>query len=149
MTGVVALRRSLRHASGVACLAVVVACGAHKPSPILYDADACNYCRMQISDARFGAELVTKKGRTIKFDSIECLVSFYKQASAAGDVESVWVADVQHPGVLIDANQARFIDLGPGRAPMGRGWAAITDEHDAAAIGVTDRTAVKRWSDLL
>ena len=129
----------------------LAACGPHRPAPIAYDVDACDYCRMQISDRRFGAELVTKKGRTIKFDSIECLLSYYKQANSAGDVESVWVADIRHPGVLIDANQAHFVNLGPGRAPMGgdRGWAAIADEQDAAAIGITDRAAIKRWSDLL
>jgi copper chaperone NosL len=139
-----------RRAMSVAVLALA-ACGPHKPAPILYDLDSCEYCRMQISDARFGAELVTKKGRTIKFDSIECLLSYYKQASAAADVESVWVADIRHPGVLIDATQARFVELGAGRAPMGggRGWAAIADESDAARIGITDRGAVKRWSDLL
>ena len=145
------LRLTGGRVSRVACLVslVVIACGPHKPAPILYGTDSCDYCRMQISDARFGGELVTKKGRAIKFDSIECLLSYYKQASAASDVESVWVADVRHPGVLIDATRARFVDLGPGRAPMGRGWAAIADERDAAAVGVTDRTAVKRWSDLL
>lgn len=134
----------------VAVLALA-ACGPHTPAPIAYNVDTCDYCRMVISDPRFGAELVTKKGRTIKFDSIECLLGYYKQASSAGDVESVWVADMRHPGVLIDATQARFVDLGPGRAPMGggRGWAAIADEQDAAAIGITDRAAVKRWSDLL
>ena len=137
-----------RRTLSVAVLALA-ACGPHNPAPIAYNVDTCDYCRMAISDPRFGAELVTRKGRTIKFDSIECLVSYYKQASAAGDVESVWVADIRHPGVLIDANQAYFVDLGPGRAPMGRGWAAIADAQDAAAIGITDRTAVKRWSDLL
>ncbi len=144
-------RRIASRVSRVACLVslVVAACGPHKPAPILYDVDSCGYCRMQISDPRFGAELVTKKGRTVKFDSIECLLSFYKQASAAGDVESVWVTDMSHPGVLIDANQARFVKLDSGRLPMGHGWAAIADENDAAALGITDRAAVKRWPDLL
>jgi copper chaperone NosL len=138
----------VRRTISVAVLALA-ACGPHRPAPIAYNVDACDYCRMEISDPRFGAELVTKKGRTIKFDSIECLLSYYKQANAAGDIESVWVADIRHPGVLIDANQARFVDLGPGRAPMGRGWAAMADEHDAPALGITDTAAVKRWTDLL
>jgi copper chaperone NosL len=128
----------------------LAACGPHRPTPIVYDADSCDYCRMQISDPRFGAELVTKKGRTIKFDSIECLLSYYKQAKAAADVESVWVADLRHPGVLVDATQARFVDLGAGRAPMGgrRGWAAIADANDAAQIGITDPGAVKTWAEI-
>lgn len=130
-------------------VALAAACGSAKPQPILYDVDVCAYCRMQISDPRFGAEIVTRHGKPIKFDSIECLVSYYKQAIAASDVASVWVSDATHPGTLIDASTARFVDLGPGRAPMGRGWAAIPNAAAAASLGVTDTTAVKRWGDLL
>lgn len=132
-----------------AALSFAAACGAHGPEPIAYGVDTCGYCRMQIVDQRFGAELVTVKGRTVKFDSIECLVAYYKQAAGAHDVASVWVTDVRHPGTLIDATRARFVDLGPGKAPMGRGWAAVADSSAAAQIGITDPAAVKRWADLL
>jgi copper chaperone NosL len=132
-----------------AVLALTAACGAHGPASIAYGDDACDYCRMQIVDRRFGAELVTVKGRTLKFDSIECLVAYYKQAAAAHDVASVWVTDIRHPGTLIDATRARFVDLGAGRAPMGRAWAALVDARDAAPIGVSDPGAIKRWEDLL
>jgi copper chaperone NosL len=105
---------------------------------------------MQISDKRFGAALVTKKGRTVKFDAVECLVDYYKQAASANDVASVWVSDYRHPGTMVNADSARFIDLGAGRAPMGRrGWAAVSSARDAAALGVIDAAAIKRWSDLL
>ena len=73
---------------------------ARDPRPIAYDADGCAYCRMQISDPRFGAELVTTKGKVYAFDSIECLVAFYRQANAAHDVRSVWVSDYRNPGML-------------------------------------------------
>lgn len=132
-----------------AALVLAAACGAHEPEPIAYGSDACAYCRMQIVDRRFGSELVTVKGRTVKFDSIECLVAYYKQAAEAHDVASVWVSDIRHPGKLIDATQARFVDLGPGKAPMGRGWAALADASEAAAMGITDPAAIKRWQDLL
>lgn len=138
----------IRRGVSVLMLVLASACGSNKPVPILYDVDACAFCRMQISDPRFGAEIVTKHGKPIKFDSIECLVSYYKQSIAAGDVASVWVSDFTHPGTLIDASTARFVDLGPGRAPMGRGWAAIPNAAAAPALGVAD-TAVKWWSDLL
>lgn len=132
-----------------AALLLTAACGAHGPTPIVYGVDTCAYCRMQISDPRFGAELVTVKGRTLKFDSIECLVAYYTQAAAAHDVASVWVSDLRHPGTLIDATRARFVDLGPGKAPMGRGWAAVTDSSDAVAVGITDPSAIKQWGDIL
>lgn len=127
----------------------LVACAPTKPEPIAYGADQCGYCRMEISDPRFGAELLTRHGRAVKFDSIECLVAFYKQAAPANDVGSVWVSDFQHPGTLIDATRAAFVDLGPERAPMGRGWAAVVTAADAAALGITNSHAIKRWGDLL
>ena len=133
-----------------ATVAVVMACASGLPDAIVYGVDACNYCLMQISDKRFGAALITKKGRTIKFDSIDCLLAYYKHASATNDVASVWVADLRRPGIMISADSARFIDLGAGRAPMGReGWAAVASARDAAALGVIDVGAIKRWSDLL
>jgi len=124
-----------------------VACRQLRPEPIAYGADECGSCRMQISDPRFGGEIVTRKGRAIKFDAIDCLRGFYKQADAANDVASVWVLDARHAGVFIAADSAWFIDLGEGRSPMGHGWAAIANRGDAAFFGV-DPDSAKRWASL-
>jgi copper chaperone NosL len=140
--------RARTSAARVAILSLVVACTPGRPEAIAYDVDACAYCRMLIADGRFAAAIVTVRGRTVKFDSIECLVDYFRQASSAHDVASVWVSDIRHPGVLIDATTARFINLGRGRTPMGRGWAAVASARDAAALGVIDAGAIKHWSDL-
>jgi copper chaperone NosL len=137
-----------RRAMTLSMFALVSVCSSVKPDAIASDADQCAYCRMQIHGPRFGAELVTRHGRSVKFDSIECLLAFYKQAASANDVGSVWVSDLQHPGTLISGASARFVDVGAGRAPMGRGWAAVASIEDAARLGITDAQAVKRWSDL-
>jgi copper chaperone NosL len=145
------VRRAKKHAVRAAMLSLVVACAPGKPEPIALNSDACTYCRMLISDGRFAAAIVTVHGRTVKFDSIECLVAYYRQASAAHDVASVWVSDYRHPGTLLDASTARFIDVGEGRTPMGgegHGWAAVASARDAAALGVIDAGAIRRWSDL-
>jgi copper chaperone NosL len=116
-------------------LALLAALGcARDPRPIAYDADGCAYCRMQISDPRFGAELVTTKGKVYAFDSIECLVGFYRQADAARDVRSVWVSDYRHPGTLIAAHTAAYAHLGAGQSPMGRGLIAVASAGDVQAI---------------
>jgi copper chaperone NosL len=143
-------RRAGRRAVRAAMLSLVVACAPGRPEAIAFDSDACTYCRMLISDGRFAAAIVTAHGRTVKFDSIECLLAYYRQASGAHDVASVWVSDYRHPGTLLDATAARFIDVGQGRSPMGavRGWAAVASARDAAALGVIDTSDIKRWSDL-
>jgi copper chaperone NosL len=141
-------RRSLR----VASLVLALSCAPGVPDAILYGVDACAYCRMQISDQRFGAVLVTAKGRTVKFDSIDCLIAYFHRASAEreGGGATVWVSDFRNPGTLLRADTARFINLGPGRTPMGRerGWAAVATARDAAALGVIDISEIKRWTDL-
>lgn len=140
--------RAARRVARTATLTLLVACAPGRPDAIAYNVDACAYCRMLIGDGRFAAALVTVHGRTVKFDSIECLVGYYHQAAAVQDVASVWVTDLRHPGTLIDATTARFINLGGGRTPMGRGWAAVATARDAAALGVIDSNAIKRWGDL-
>ena len=144
------MTRTAKRVARTTLLSLVVACAPGKPEAIAYGSDACNYCRMLISDGRFAAAIVTVHGRTMKFDSIECLLAYYAQASAAHDVASVWVADLRRPGELLDATTARFVNLGAGRTPMGgtRGWAAVATARDAAAVGVIDTTDIKRWSDL-
>jgi copper chaperone NosL len=142
--GIVGIRRVLT----ISVLAFVSACGSSRPDAIAYDADQCTYCRMQISDPRFGAELLTRHGRSLKFDSIECVLSFYKQAHTAGDVASVWVSDFEHPGTLINAAGAAFVDIGAGRAPMGRGWVAVASVEGAKKLATAGTQSVKRWSDL-
>jgi copper chaperone NosL len=128
--------------------AFVTACG-RGPRPIAYDADGCSYCRMQISDPRFGAELVTSKGKVYTFDSIECLVAFYRQASAAGDVSSVWVTDYRQPGTLIPALTATYVHAGPGRSPMGRGLVAVASGSDVRLIEGVAIGSIKRWDDIV
>jgi len=132
-----------------AVLVLVAACAAGGPDAILYGVDACAFCKMQIAEQRFAAEVVTKHGKAVKFDSIECLLAYLHAAKANEQPESVWVSDFRNPGRLLDASQARFIDLGPQRAPMGRGWAAVATARDAAAVGVIDAGAIKRWAELL
>jgi copper chaperone NosL len=130
-------------------LALVVACAPGGPQAILYGVDACAFCKMQIAERRFAAEVVTKHGRSVKFDSIECLLEYLKDPPARENAVSIWVSDFRNPGALLDAASARFFDLGPGRASMGRGLAAVATARDAAALGVIDVSAIKRWTELL
>jgi copper chaperone NosL len=137
-----------RRAVRLGALMLVAACAAAGPQAIMYGVDVCAFCKMQIAERRFAAEIVTTHGRIVKFDSIECLLASFKDARARQDVASVWVSDFRHPGVLLEATNARFFDLGPGRTPMGRGWVAVASARDAAALGIIDASAIKRWTEL-
>jgi copper chaperone NosL len=105
-------------------LATTMAC-AVGPHAIRLGMDICSECRMLVSDARFGAQVVTRTGKTLTFDSIECMKAYVAKLPA-GDVREVWVVDANHPGTLIrstDASERRDGNLHP---PMGATYTVAT-----------------------
>jgi len=137
----------------VLALTIATACASDRPAAIAYDSDTCTYCHMQISDRRFAGVIVTRRGRSVKFDSIECLREYYAQH--ASEVASAWVSDFAHPGVMLLAGGARYVDLGAGRAPMGRthAWVAVAPSKSgaaiaAAAIAGVDMSKARTWAEL-
>ena len=131
-----------------ALLALVAACG-HGPRPIAYGEDACAYCRMVVSDPRYGAEAVTATGKVQTFDSIECLAAYVVQARASGAaIESTWVSDFARPGTLVPAAQARYVRVsGPG-SPLGKWLTAFGPDADTAAIRrASGDTPTLGWED--
>jgi copper chaperone NosL len=151
LAALLAWRRGRHGGLGVAALALAVAaCAPAGPAHMAYDgSESCEYCRMAITDPRYGTQLVTTSGKTLRFDSIECLASFYAQARDAGTVASVWVSDVAHPGIFVASGNARFVrQHGPAGSPMGLGIAAYGPEADDAALR-RDFGEVMTWTDVV
>lgn len=128
---------SVRNAAA-ALLLGTAACSSGVPQ-IALDLDACDYCRMIISDARYAAAATTSSGRTVRFDSVECLASWVSTQDEAP--RAMWVTAVDAPGVLIPVHEAAF-HRDPARgSPMARGWqASAAGTAPAGSIG---------WGELL
>lgn len=139
-----------RHALAAAVATLAIAGCTAGPRPIDYGHEECAFCRMTVSDPRFGAELVTTTGVVRTFDSIECLVSYYAQVRDSGRVRSLWVSDFQHPGTLLPAERAQYVRgatvIG---TPMGRGLAAFAPDADIAAAARTLGGQPARWADVV
>jgi copper chaperone NosL len=74
---------------------------------------------MNITDNKFAAEIVTKKGKIYKFDSIECLFNFKNLELKDSEIYSEWVNDFANPGSLINLEKAYFLQSDVFRSPMG------------------------------
>ena len=143
--------RSARRGSTIGAVAVAVAaCGAAGPKAMAYDgSESCDYCRMAITDARYGTQLITTAGKTLRFDSIECLASYAAAASDAGTVASVWVTDAAHPGVFIASADAHFVRrTGSAGSPMGLGITAFGPDADVAALR-REFGAIMTWAEVV
>jgi copper chaperone NosL len=103
---------------GASALALAAVACASNPS-IAFGQAQCEECRMIVSDRRFGALVVTDHGRTLTFDSIECLRTFTARPGAPTARET-WLVDASAPGTLVAAASATVIESDSAlHPPMG------------------------------
>jgi len=118
---------------------LLLSCGS-EPEPIHYGKDSCDHCRMTIMDPKFGAEIVTNKGKVYKFDDVNCLVRFMADGKVAeADVNQILVADFAKPETLMPVEAAFFVKSEEIRSPMASRVAAFSDTLLRAK-------QVKKWS---
>ncbi len=96
------------------------------PVAVKGDRDACEYCRMMISDLHFAAQVRLKpRERVHKFDDLGCALNWLNEqpGGIAGTAE-IWVADY-HDGHWLDARKAYYFT---GKTtPMDYGLAAVAE----------------------
>jgi copper chaperone NosL len=134
-------RRAIRPSALAFAAATACATG---PAALRFGIDACLECRMMLSDKRFGAAIVTKAGKTLPFDSVDCMIEYLARMNAA-DVESLWVVNsAAADGSLIAAEQALFVHDGSMRPPMGSLVAFAREDDAQSDKGATGTTL--SWS---
>lgn len=104
---------------------ILIGC-KEKLEEIKYLQEECSNCQMTISDNHFGAELITKKRKIYKFDSIECLAS-YSQSINSEEILSMWVTDFANPPNMIDTKNAYYLRSDKIMSPMGLNVCAFSD----------------------
>lgn len=145
-----ARRGAPRRAAAAATLTLVAsACASAEPRPIQYGTAECEQCHMIISDERYAAQLVTSTGKTLDFDSVECLARWYLPRRDSVEVRSLRVSDFQHPGMLVPAERARFVRSGTQHSPMGLGLAAFAADADPAELARTFGGEALDWPGVL
>lgn len=104
-----------------------------EPVPIRIGKDQCDFCKMTISDKRFGAEIVTKKTKVFKFDDQHCVIQFLNEGKLASeDIAGVYFTDFSSPHELIDVKKAFFLQSPDFKSPMNGNIAAFSNEDSLA-----------------
>lgn len=144
------MRRNLsaRAALALSIALIAGACSDYGPSEIHYGSDLCDYCDMTIADEAFGSELVTTKGKVLKFDSIECLAaSSVAERIAGADVHSLWVTDFHQPGVFLAVGEAIIVATDRQKSPMGIGLVAVGSQAAAIDLIAQKGGRIVDWDD--
>jgi copper chaperone NosL len=119
------------------------------PVPIVTGKDQCDFCKMTVSDDRFGAEIVTKKGKVFKFDDAHCIFSFLeKDGFDKNSVKDIYFKDFSNGHSLIKANEAFFLKSDQLRSPMAGNIAAFSNEDSLEKVKAEFAGTTVTWSEL-
>lgn len=120
------------------------------PQPMVLGKDNCHLCKMTITDARFGAEIITKKGRVYKFDDIFCLVSYLKaDTSEQQNLKDIYFVDYIGKHQFIKSNTAFLFSSPDLHSPMNGNIAAFESKEKSKEATATFSGSEVKWVDLL
>lgn len=104
--------------------ALLCTCGPAHPEPIVYGKDQCAFCRMAIVDVNFGSELVTDKGRVMKYDAAECMANQLAKEDLAA--AALYAVPYDQPNSLLPVDSLTFLIDPEYRSPMGANLVAFS-----------------------
>lgn len=121
-----------------------------EPEPIIYGQDECDFCRMQITDNRYGSELVTDKGKVFKFDEVGCMINYGLVKNLIGDANQKFlITDFAAPESFIDATDGFYVHNEDFRSPMGLNVMAFDSEPSRQKFVAENNGHLLDWIDVI
>jgi copper chaperone NosL len=96
------------------------------PGQINYGSDNCDYCKMTLTDTRFGIILNSNKGRNYKFDDFHCLAAFKKENPVI--IGTTYVAEYNLPNAMHPLKNMQLLESAEFKSPMGGNIAAFANK---------------------
>ncbi|MEK5162800.1 nitrous oxide reductase accessory protein NosL [Paenibacillus sp. FSL R5-0527] len=106
-------------------------CGkkAYTAQPVNEDVDVCVICNMQVKDDAYATQIVTKEGKSLKFDDIGCMNEWKKQ-NGTDDIGMDFVRDYNDKA-WIEFAKATYVYDPSIRTPMAYGIISFKDKASA------------------
>lgn len=119
-----------------------------EPQQLVYGTDICHTCKMTLMDSKFGAEIVTKKGKVYKFDDVNCMLGFYhSDFEAQEDIAHLLVVNFAQPAKFIDANNSWYLKSESIRSPMASGIAAFATQEEYSPYKKEWKAILMSWGE--
>jgi copper chaperone NosL len=128
--------------------ALLAGCGPadlSRPPDVRWGEEACAFCRMIISDDRFGAAIVSDSAPVLKFDDIGCLIR--QEAGQVRPGSVYWVRGFTGRGWL-DAQAASYVLSTKIKSPMDYGVAALSADESPRELERDPSAKSARFDEL-
>lgn len=119
-----------------------------KPIPLIVGNDICSYCKMPYSDIRYGAELITKRGKIYKFDDVHCMIAFFNDHTNETKNAKVFFVNFENNADLIPLKNTFLIKSNQLHSPMNGNIAAFNTSTNALQKAEKYAGTIVEWNDL-
>ncbi|MFN8291081.1 MAG: nitrous oxide reductase accessory protein NosL [Chitinophagaceae bacterium] len=117
--------------------------------PIVVGKDQCHYCKMTVSDKRFGAEAISSKGKVSKFDDVKCLLLYLEAGSGTtAKGQTIYFTNFSGAHELIPSGKALLMKSDQLRSPMGGNIAAFADHDSLEKAAALLQGQPVQWNEL-
>ena len=127
---------------------LLISCGKKEAEPIKLNSDGCEFCKMKISDGKFGAEIITAKGRIYKFDDMHCMINYHKENNTT-QIQSFFIHDYNQDNTLIAAESAYYVKGGEINSPMRGNIIAVQTVEEATQMAEKFKANPIAWSEII
>ncbi len=98
---------------------------------------------------RFGAEIITKKGRIYKFDDSYCLLAYLKTKDLnSSGIQDIYISCFTGSHQLINVNEALLLQSYLLRGPMGGNLAAFSEADSLKKIQQQFTGEIINWKEI-
>jgi copper chaperone NosL len=120
------------------------------PAPFAYGKDICEDCKMTIMEPRFGAEIITTKGRIFKFDDAHCVANYIqKEKIKQSEIKQTLFIDYTRENTFVDGATAFFVTSPKLKSPMNSNSSAFATRETANKKAAETGGTVSNWRTLL
>ena len=131
------------------CLLALISCSV-EPQPLQYGKDGCYLCKMTLMDNKFGAEVVSTKGKVFKFDDANCLINFLNTGVLPEEeIAHLLITDFASPGNLVDAKTAFYVKSENIKSPMASNVAAFQHKSNLDLQNDSWKGIQLSWGELV
>lgn len=124
-------------------LIFLTGCLSQEPSDVEIHTDECTYCKMVISDGRFATQIVSDKGKSYPFDSIECMAAYEHQNATIAEGAKLYVSDFTDPGKWLLVEESDIYMSDDIQSPMGLSLFALSKESNVP--GIIENAEQQTW----
>ena len=120
-----------------------------KSEPFAYGKDLCEDCKMTIMEPRYGAEIITNKGRIYKFDDVHCVANYIEKGKIQqSDIKQTLFIDYNKENTFVDGATAYFVTSPQLKSPMNSNSAAFATKEEAQKKAAETDGKVSNWTTL-